>query len=163
MWAVPRLCEFYPGICLTTEEKAQKNLSQGRRYLSQVRKNLRVQYTYYQNTHTLQNLHTHTHARARARTHARSHITNPTRTHAHAHTHTRPHITKQYKTTTIQIKTTTLQDIPKWIILCHKLLYCYITVTKTICDSVNLTRLPKEVLLPDWARLDKQGKKDGRV
>jgi len=25
---VPRLCGFYPGICLTTEEKAQKNLSQ---------------------------------------------------------------------------------------------------------------------------------------
>ena len=27
--AVPRLCGFYPGICLTTEEKAWKNLSQG--------------------------------------------------------------------------------------------------------------------------------------
>jgi hypothetical protein len=26
---MPRLCEVYPGICLTTEEKAQKNLSQG--------------------------------------------------------------------------------------------------------------------------------------
>jgi hypothetical protein len=26
--AVPRLCGFYPGICLTTEEKARKNLSQ---------------------------------------------------------------------------------------------------------------------------------------
>jgi hypothetical protein len=49
-----------------------------------------VQYTHYQNTHTLQNLHTHT------------------------NTHTCPHITKQYKTTTIQIKTNTVQDIPKW-------------------------------------------------
>jgi len=29
--AVPRLCELYPGICLTTEEKAWKNLSQGSR------------------------------------------------------------------------------------------------------------------------------------
>jgi hypothetical protein len=29
--AVPRLCELYPGIFLTTEEKAQKNLSQGSR------------------------------------------------------------------------------------------------------------------------------------
>jgi hypothetical protein len=29
--AVPRLCELYPGICLTTEEKARKNLSQGSR------------------------------------------------------------------------------------------------------------------------------------
>ena len=26
--AVPRLCGIYPGICLTTEEKARKNLSQ---------------------------------------------------------------------------------------------------------------------------------------
>jgi len=26
---VPRLCGFYPGICLTTEEKARKNFSQG--------------------------------------------------------------------------------------------------------------------------------------
>jgi hypothetical protein len=26
---VPRLCGVYPGICLTTEEKARKNLSQG--------------------------------------------------------------------------------------------------------------------------------------
>jgi hypothetical protein len=28
MRAVPRLYELYPGICLTTEEKARKNLSQ---------------------------------------------------------------------------------------------------------------------------------------
>jgi hypothetical protein len=27
--AVPRLCGFYRGICLTTEEKARKSLSQG--------------------------------------------------------------------------------------------------------------------------------------
>ena len=26
--SVPRLCEFYPGICLTTEEKTRKNFSQ---------------------------------------------------------------------------------------------------------------------------------------
>jgi len=37
---VSRLCEFYPGICLTTEEKARKNLSQGKKNLSQVKKNL---------------------------------------------------------------------------------------------------------------------------
>jgi hypothetical protein len=29
--AVPRLCGLYPGICLTTEEKARKNLNQGSR------------------------------------------------------------------------------------------------------------------------------------
>jgi len=30
---VSRLCEFYTGICLTTEEKARKNLSQGKKNL----------------------------------------------------------------------------------------------------------------------------------
>jgi hypothetical protein len=29
MRAVLRVCGFYPGICLTTEEKSWKNLSQG--------------------------------------------------------------------------------------------------------------------------------------
>jgi len=29
--AMPRLCELYPGICLTTKEKPRKNLSQGSR------------------------------------------------------------------------------------------------------------------------------------
>ena len=33
--------------------------------------------------------------------------------HTHTHTHTHTHITKQYKTTTVQIKTNTTQDIPK--------------------------------------------------
>jgi len=31
MRTVPRLCELYPGNCPTTEEKARKNLRQGRR------------------------------------------------------------------------------------------------------------------------------------
>jgi hypothetical protein len=31
VWAVPRLCELYPGIFLTTEEKVRKSLSQGSR------------------------------------------------------------------------------------------------------------------------------------
>jgi len=34
------LCEFYPGLCLTTEEKSRKNLSQGKKNLSQVNKNI---------------------------------------------------------------------------------------------------------------------------
>jgi hypothetical protein len=37
---MPRLCEFYPGICLTTEEKARKNLNQDKKKFSQVKKNL---------------------------------------------------------------------------------------------------------------------------
>jgi hypothetical protein len=42
------------------------------------------------------------------------HITKtPTHYKIHTCTHTHQHITKQYKTTTIQIKTNTVQDIPK--------------------------------------------------
>jgi hypothetical protein len=70
---VPRLCEFYPGICLTAEEKAWKNLSQGKKTSVRLRKtSVRVQYTNYQNTHTLQYPHKHTHYK----------------THTHAHTRT---------------------------------------------------------------------------
>ena len=32
--AVLRLCELYPGICITTEEKARINLSQGSRVIT---------------------------------------------------------------------------------------------------------------------------------
>ena len=35
MRVVPRLCEFYPGIYPTTEEKSRKTLSQGKKNLSQ--------------------------------------------------------------------------------------------------------------------------------
>jgi hypothetical protein len=67
---VPRLCEFYPGIYLTTEEKARKNLSQGKKNLSQVKKNLSHSTIYVlpkyphitkpSQTHTLQNPLIHT-------------------------------------------------------------------------------------------------------
>jgi hypothetical protein len=77
-WPCPVFCEFYPDICLTTEGKARKNISQGSRRDSK--------YTHYQDTHT----------------------------HKHYKTHTHPHITKQFKTITVQIKTNTVQDIPKW-------------------------------------------------
>jgi hypothetical protein len=56
---VPHLCEFYPGICLTTEEEARKNLTQGKKYLSQVKKNLSQSTVYilprHPHKHTLQN------------------------------------------------------------------------------------------------------------
>ena len=84
--AVPRLCEFYPGICLTTEEKHVKPSVR-------VAKIASLQIT---KTRTLQNPHIHT------------------PTHYKTHTYTHPHITKQFKTTTVQVKTNTVQDIPKW-------------------------------------------------
>jgi hypothetical protein len=36
-------------------------------------------------------------------------------------------------------------------------------ITKTMCDSVNHTRFPKEDHLPDWECRDKQGNKGDRV
>jgi len=65
--ATPRLWEFYPGICLTTEEKHAK---------TSVRVAEECWYTYYQNAHVTKPIHTH------------------------------PHITKQFKTTTVQMKET---------------------------------------------------------
>jgi len=66
--AVPRLFEFYPGIFLTTEEKARENLSQGKKNLSQVNKNLSQSTLYILPKHP--------------------HITKPTHTHTHTQTHT---------------------------------------------------------------------------
>jgi hypothetical protein len=59
---MPPLCEFYPGICLTTEEEARKTSVRLRET------SVRVQYTYYQNTHTLQNPHTLTHTHTHTHT-----------------------------------------------------------------------------------------------
>ena len=71
MRAVPRLCEFYPGICLTTEKKARKNLNRGNKNLSQVKKTLsqstvctlpkHPHITKPTQTHILQNPHIQTH------------------------------------------------------------------------------------------------------
>jgi len=62
---VPRLCEFYPGICLTNEKKAQKNLSQGKKNLSQFNKNLSQSRVYilpkHPHKHTNYKTHTYTH------------------------------------------------------------------------------------------------------
>jgi hypothetical protein len=73
MRAVPRLCEFYRGICLTTEEKHGKTTVRVRQTLVKlIKTSVRIECTYYQDTHTLQNRHNHTHYK----------------THTHTHTHT---------------------------------------------------------------------------
>jgi hypothetical protein len=64
---VPRLCEFYPGICVINEEKAQKNLHQGKRNLIQVKKNLSQNTVYILPKH--------------------AHITKPTHYKTNTHTH----------------------------------------------------------------------------
>jgi hypothetical protein len=77
--------------------KKHGKTSQGKRNFSQVNKNLSQS-----RVHILQR---------------HPHITKPTQTHRlqnpHTHTHTHTHVTKQYKTNTVQIKTDTLQDLPK--------------------------------------------------
>ena len=60
---MPRLCEFYPGICLTNEEKARQNLSQGKKKLSQSTVNILPKHPHItkpSQTQTLQNPHIHT-------------------------------------------------------------------------------------------------------
>ena len=56
--AVSRLCEFYPGICLATEEKARKKLIQGKKTLNQSTVYILPKHphiTKSTQTHTLQN------------------------------------------------------------------------------------------------------------
>jgi len=50
---VPRLCELYPGISLTTEEKTRKNLIQGSRRVPVG--TMKTEYTE-QNIHTNKNI-----------------------------------------------------------------------------------------------------------
>ena len=80
----PRLCEFYLDICLTTEEKARKNLSQGKKNLRQVKKNHSQSTVYILPKHP--------------------HITKPTQTHTLQNNIKPP----QYK-----LKQNAVQDIPK--------------------------------------------------
>jgi len=93
---VPLLCGFYPGICLTTEEKARINLSQGTVYILP------------KHPHITKPPHTHTHTRARARTppthtHTHTHERTPPHTHTHAHIHTLVHTTHTHTHTHVKI------------------------------------------------------------
>jgi septation ring formation regulator EzrA len=121
---VPHLWEFYPDFCHTTEEKGRKNLSQVKKNLSQVKKNLsqgkknisqvkknlsQVKKSLSQGKKNLSQVkknlsHSTVYILPKTPTHykalANPHITKPT------HTHT----TKQYKTTTVQIKTKCIQE-----------------------------------------------------
>ena len=66
----PRFCEFYPGICLTTEEKTRENLNQGKKNLSQgtvhiLPKHPHITKPTHIHTHTLTHSLTHTHTHTR--------------------------------------------------------------------------------------------------
>jgi len=99
----PFFASFTPTFALQLRIKHGKTSAMVKKSSVRVSKtSLRAQYTYYKNTHTLQKLHTYTYTQTRARVHI---LQNP-------HIHTPPHI-NQYKTTTVQIKTNTIQDTPK--------------------------------------------------
>jgi len=90
-------CPVFASFTLAFALQPRKN--HGKTSVRVRKTSVRVQYTYYQNNHTLQNLHTHAHT-----------LQKP---HIHTHTHARTHIIKQYKTFIVQIKTNTEQYIPK--------------------------------------------------
>ena len=77
-------CEFNPGTCLTTEEKARKNLSQGSQgmLLPITKTPTQLQYPPYTHPQYYQKPHTSIQYKT--------------------HTYTNPYITKLYKTTTVQ-------------------------------------------------------------
>ena len=83
---MPRLCEFNPGICLASEEKARKHLSQGSRrvlvYILHITKTpTQLQYPHIHTPTLLQNTHSPTNY-------------------------------KTIQSTTVQIKTNPIQDKP---------------------------------------------------
>jgi len=108
---VSHLCEFYPGICLATEEKERRNLSPVKKNLSPVKKNL---------SPVKKNLSPVKKNLSQSTVYIKTkqpHITKLTQTHTlqnpHIHTHTHTHNIKQYKTNTVQTKTNTVQGISK--------------------------------------------------
>jgi hypothetical protein len=83
-WPCPVFVTYTLAFALQLREKHGK---------TSVRVAEEIQSIHTQDTHTLQNP--------------------PIHTHTHTHPYPHPHITKQFKTTTVQIKTNTVQDIPK--------------------------------------------------
>jgi len=114
------LCEFYPSICLTTEEKAWKNFSQGSRRV--------LVYTLPKHQHitkpTLTHTHTHTHT-----THTHTHtLQNP---HIRTHTHT---LQNNLKPPHYKLKLTQYKIYPNEIV--------------TIQSSTHSIRSPEYIVMP---------------
>jgi hypothetical protein len=118
----PVFASFYPGICLTTEEKStEKPQVRVRKTSVSVQHTFTKTPTHYKtltnthitnppthtHTHTRVHLHIHTHARAHAHTHIYTHTHTYTHTHAHARTHAHAHMHIQIHTHT---HTHTLQN-----------------------------------------------------
>jgi hypothetical protein len=108
---VTHLCEFYPGICLTTEEKARKTSVRVRKTSVRLRKtsvrvrkisvrlrrtsvrlrrtSVKVRFTYYQkHPHITKPSQTHTLQNHHKHTHYKTHLYTHTHARTHTHTHT---------------------------------------------------------------------------
>ena len=93
-----RLCEFYPGICFATEEKAQKSLSQVKKNLSQnivyilpKHPHIRKPTQTHTQKHTPTHIHTHVHTYTHIHTHIHTHTTHTHTPHTHTYTHIYTH------------------------------------------------------------------------
>jgi hypothetical protein len=89
----PVFASFALAFALQLRKKHGKISIRVRKTSVRLRKSSKYSIHITKNSHTLQNLHKHTHYK----------------THSHTHTHTHTHY-KQYKTTTVQIKTKCIEE-----------------------------------------------------
>jgi len=149
MRAVPRLCEFYSGICLTTEEKARKNLSLNKKNSVRVRKtSFRVQHIYYRKTNTLQDLHTYTRPHTHTHTHTYTHAHTHTNTHKHTHTHYKQYIDIIWFLNTIEFLMGLMTNLN---LSCD--IYIYIYISYTVCKPASRWWPPPNAMFwPVWSK-----------
>jgi hypothetical protein len=98
----PVFASFTLAFALQLREKHGKTSVRGRKTSAS------VQYTYYQNTHTLQNRHIHTHPHTHYKTHTHTH----THTHKHTHTHTHTQLQDNIKPPQYKLKQTQYKMYP---------------------------------------------------
>ena len=104
---MPHLCEFYPGICLTTDEKALENRSQVKKNFSQCTVYILPKLPYITKpSHTRTHTHTHTHKHTNTQTQKQKNTHTNTKTQKHTQTHTSQNNIKppQYKLKQTQYK-----------------------------------------------------------
>jgi hypothetical protein len=98
-------CGSFPVFAsLTLAFALQMRKKHGKTSVRERKTSVTVQYTYYQNTHTLQNPHKHTNYKkhAHTHTHTHTHIAKPTQTHKLQNARSNTHITKPKQTHKLQ-------------------------------------------------------------
>jgi hypothetical protein len=135
---VPRLCELYPGFCLTTEGKARKTLSEGRRKVSRYPVGSSPVHIYTQIVHrTTQTVHrtTQTVHRTTQTVHRTTQNVHRTTQTVHIHTQTVHRTTQTVHRTTQTVHRTT-HTIIKLFELCLTFLLLYYSYEQ-FCNALN--------------------------